>query len=202
MVAPHPLDLVSDAKDAYLLTSTISGCPLGLGFDRMNYEELNGLANELRRWLEQIRSIPREPESTSEIANAVGRGCYDHHISACVPYDESNGDFHGPFRTEDAFNEIPHHTALPDAVHGSGHRVVSTHGDLHLGNILVKDGKFSGIIDWENAGWYPEYWDYTKAHFITKFKWRWLKAVDKVFKGVGDYKSELAVERKLWEYNW
>ena len=64
VVVPRPLDLVSDAKDAYLLTSTISGCPLGLCIDGMNDEELTGLANELRRWLEQIRSIPREPKST------------------------------------------------------------------------------------------------------------------------------------------
>jgi aminoglycoside phosphotransferase (APT) family kinase protein len=26
--------------------------------------------------------------------------------------------------------------------------------DLHCGNIMVLDGKVSGIIDWEFAGWY------------------------------------------------
>lgn len=32
---------------------------------------------------------------------------------------------------------------------------VLTHRDLHLGNILVKDGKIEAFIDWEYAGYYP-----------------------------------------------
>lgn len=43
----------------------------------------------------------------------------------------------------------------------TSHSVVFTHGDLFRHNILVKDGHLSGIIDWECAGWLPEYWDYT-----------------------------------------
>ncbi|PRQ71644.1 Protein kinase-like domain-containing protein [Rhodotorula toruloides] len=35
--------------------------------------------------------------------------------------------------------------------------VVFTHGDLHSGNILVRDGRVVGIIDWEMGGWYPEW---------------------------------------------
>lgn len=33
--------------------------------------------------------------------------------------------------------------------------VVFTHGDLHSCNILVRDGRVVGIIDWEMGGWYP-----------------------------------------------
>jgi aminoglycoside phosphotransferase (APT) family kinase protein len=32
---------------------------------------------------------------------------------------------------------------------------VLTHGDLTLGNIIVKDDKITTIIDWEHAGYYP-----------------------------------------------
>lgn len=67
-------------------------------------------------------------------------------------------------------------------------------------NVMVQDGKFSGFVDWENAGWYPEYWDYTKAHYVTKFYKRWLRMIDLVFKGFGDYQEDLAIERRLWEY--
>lgn len=55
-------------------------------------------------------------------------------------------------------------------------------------------------MDWENAGWYPEYWDYTKAYFITKLKKRWLRIVDDAFRPIGNYLSELAIERQYWEY--
>ncbi|EKM50098.1 uncharacterized protein PHACADRAFT_264634 [Phanerochaete carnosa HHB-10118-sp] len=48
------------------------------------------------------------------------------------------------------------------------HRVVLTHGDFHPRNIMVVDQpdgnvSVSGIIDWEMAGWYPEYWELYKA---------------------------------------
>ena len=32
-------------------------------------------------------------------------------------------------------------------------------------NIIVKGGKIVAIVDWEMAGWYPEYWEYTTACF-------------------------------------
>jgi aminoglycoside phosphotransferase (APT) family kinase protein len=42
------------------------------------------------------------------------------------------------------------------------HRIVFTHGDLAPRNIMVQDCKITAIIDWEEAGWYPEYWEYVK----------------------------------------
>jgi aminoglycoside phosphotransferase len=42
------------------------------------------------------------------------------------------------------------------------YRTVFSHGDLAPRNILVKDGRVVGIIDWETAGWYPEYWEYAR----------------------------------------
>lgn len=49
------------------------------------------------------------------------------------------------------------------------HKLVMTHGDLHPRNIMVdweegrKDIKITSILDWEMAGWYPEYWEFVKA---------------------------------------
>ena len=40
------------------------------------------------------------------------------------------------------------------------HRIVLTHGDLSQHNILVQNGKITGLIDWEFAGWLPEHWEY------------------------------------------
>jgi aminoglycoside phosphotransferase (APT) family kinase protein len=42
--------------------------------------------------------------------------------------------------------------------------VFFSHGDLTLGNIIISPEpnsptKIAAIIDWEQAGWYPEYWD-------------------------------------------
>lgn len=38
-----------------------------------------------------------------------------------------------------------------------------THGDLSSLNILVRGDDIVGIVDWETAGWYPSYWEYTTA---------------------------------------
>lgn len=68
-------------------------------------------------------------------------------------------------------------------------------------NILVdENGVLAGVVDWENAGWFPEYWDYTKAYFVTKLNRRWLGMVDDVFNEYGDYSKELGVEQELWYY--
>ena len=40
------------------------------------------------------------------------------------------------------------------------HRVVLTHGDLSPRNIMLQDNKITGLLDWEVAGWFPEYWEY------------------------------------------
>ncbi|KAI0474428.1 kinase-like protein [Xylaria cf. heliscus] len=46
---------------------------------------------------------------------------------------------------------------------------VFTHTDIAPRNILVdKDGKITGLIDWETAGWYPDYWEYAK----TQLQWK------------------------------
>ncbi|KAJ5702577.1 hypothetical protein N7488_010125 [Penicillium malachiteum] len=44
------------------------------------------------------------------------------------------------------------------------HRITFTHGDFKAHNILVgDDGRLSGFLDWDSAGWLVEYWDYTTA---------------------------------------
>ncbi|BGP17469.1 hypothetical protein JCM10213_003248 [Rhodosporidiobolus nylandii] len=57
---------------------------------------------------------------------------------------------HNPDRAEEYDREISPH--LDDNA-----RLVLVHGDLHEDNILVQDGRLSGIIDFGRAGWYPEW---------------------------------------------
>lgn len=83
-------------------------------------------------------------------------------------YDSYTG---GPFQDEHAFNTfiLDFPPSTPNAIRTaltarlrSGHRVMFTHGDLSQHNILVKDNKITGLIDWEYSGWFPEYWEYIK----------------------------------------
>ncbi|KAF2101986.1 kinase-like protein, partial [Rhizodiscina lignyota] len=43
---------------------------------------------------------------------------------------------------------------------------VFTHGDLNLSNIIVSEGKITGVIDWERAGFYPWWAERMFAHMV------------------------------------
>ncbi|KAJ8122901.1 hypothetical protein ONZ43_g1018 [Nemania bipapillata] len=98
---------------------------------------------------------------------------------------------------------------LGDETGRRGREIVFTHADLNPRNILVDevmqdDGStgwsVTGIVDWEFSGYYPEYWDYTKAMFES-FRWikRYNDMVKEIFKEFGDYSGELDVETRSWE---
>ncbi|KAG6317488.1 hypothetical protein E4U22_006203 [Claviceps purpurea] len=197
---PSALDLVSDSEDSYLLTTTVRGVSLGRCIDTLSHEEVTTLVGDLQRCLLELRAIPKEVSPKYAITNALGEACYDGRLITGSDYDEARGDFFGPFVDEDDFNDTLRCGALPNVVHSSGHEIVLTHGDLNMRNIMMHNGRLSGIIDWETCGWFPDYWDYTKAHFITKIHRRWLKIVDAVFEKLRNFEAELAVERQLWWY--
>ncbi|KAG5956563.1 hypothetical protein E4U57_002540 [Claviceps arundinis] len=197
---PSALDLVSDSKNSYLLTTTVRGVSLGRCIDTLSHDEVTTLVGDLQKCLLELRAIPKEVSPKYAITSALGEACYDGRLITGSDYDEARGDFFGPFVDEDDFNDTLHCFALPNVLHSSGHEIVLSHGDLNLRNIMMHNGRLSGIIDWETCGWFPDYWDYTKAHFITKIHRRWLKIVDAVFEKLGNFEAELAVERQLWWY--
>jgi thiamine kinase-like enzyme len=53
------------------------------------------------------------------------------------------------------------------------HRILLTHGDISPRNIMVRNGHIAAIIDWQYAGWYPEYWEFTKASRTANWRTDW-----------------------------
>lgn len=203
---PRPLDLVSDGHESYLLMTRAPGILLGACIDTLDDDELDLLKSDLQQFVTELRKIRRcdvtgTGADGQSVSGVLGGPLYDHRVNMGWTGTERDGDFKGPFADEDAFiNALQMQGALPGLTHSGGHQIVFTHGDLNLRNVLVHNGRLSGVVDWENAGWYPEYWDYTKAHFVTKLKRRWLRLVDDAFLRLGDYQSELAIERQYWCY--
>jgi aminoglycoside phosphotransferase (APT) family kinase protein len=67
----------------------------------------------------------------------------------------------------------PYRSSLPDDIF-----IKFTHGDLHRSNIILgKDvcGELhiTAIIDWEQAGWLPEYWEVRKAIYSSPLGDEW-----------------------------
>jgi hypothetical protein len=93
----------------------------------------------------------------------------------------------GPFTTVAEFNDWVGGTATrqkpgPEGFERDIYRdfvpdmcpVYFTHGDFTLTNIIVSGGpgswKVAGIIDWEQSGWYPEYWEYCKMLYAIDYE--------------------------------
>ncbi|KAF2873990.1 phosphotransferase family protein [Massariosphaeria phaeospora] len=59
--------------------------------------------------------------------------------------------------------------------------IVFTHGDLRPANIIVTattPAKVVAILDWEQAGWYPDYWEYCKARYTASYGGEWHGHID------------------------
>ncbi|KAF5672515.1 kinase-like domain-containing protein [Fusarium heterosporum] len=71
----------------------------------------------------------------------------------------------GPFIREAEF--IDHLKAIPDLIQDNlfPKRVGFVYGDLALRNIVLKRDGHLCFLDWENAGWWPLYWERIKWHF-------------------------------------
>jgi aminoglycoside phosphotransferase (APT) family kinase protein len=57
--------------------------------------------------------------------------------------------------------------------------ILFTHGDLDRSNIIISTtspARVLGIIDWEQAGWFPEYWEYCKAAYTVGEEEEWRAA--------------------------
>ena len=107
----------------------------------------------------------------------------------------------GPCKSEEEFNNLlmqptqdtyvqsfPHYERdlmrSKELLFSKAHKMVFTHGDISQYNILVMpDGHVSAILDWELAGWYPEYWEYSMAwRFAPRGDW-WFEIVTKLSEG-------------------
>ncbi|KAK9444124.1 Protein kinase-like protein [Metarhizium brunneum] len=74
---------------------------------------------------------------------------------------------------------------------GAEYPIVFTHGDIAARNILVSGGRIVALLDWEFAGWYPDYWDYVFA----------LRGLDNIdWKTLGEHIPSLFTKRYDLEY--
>ncbi|KAI0772390.1 kinase-like protein [Trametes elegans] len=119
----------------------------------------------------------------------------------------------GPFKDQLEFKEaifaqasgfryrhrIPALRRLAAPVHAKQHRVLFTHADLAARNILIKDGRLAGIIDWEFSGWYPEYWELVAMENQMRGETLAYQFWDTVqLFGPEPYRDELRLEWVLW----
>ena len=141
----------------------IEGDSLEEAWQSMDSEQKHSIAEQLGQIITTMRKVP---------SNGCKIGSFDGTARDCRQFSDYFG---GPFEDVCDFNEftldflrgtpLAIRKTLVEAFERSSQsrtRVVLSHGDLVPRNIIVKEGRVQALLDWEYAGWYPEYWEYVK----------------------------------------
>lgn len=181
----------SDGK-THILMDFVDGECLEDAWKSMDEEQKRSITMQLRHILTSMRQVPWDQGKIGAIGGQVRDS---------RKYTDRLG---GPFNTEAEFNDfvldfIPTtppliRNAIKDVYNFTKSRIVFTHGDLMPRNI-VKEGCIQALLDWEFAGWYPEYWEYVK--FFEGFAAcpGWYQYVETIFDT--HYHKELATHQAL-----
>lgn len=159
----------------YIIMENIVGQRLDTIWIRLCSSEKKEIASQLRSYFNILKNIP-----APNYFGCIGRRPFEDSLFWTSPEDDiDHTAISGPFDTEIQLNNafiqkyiyntgLEHKAAyyrrvLPLVLHNN--RSVFTHGDLQRKNVIMKDDGTAVLMDWETAGWYPEYWEYALATF-------------------------------------
>ncbi|SPJ78902.1 uncharacterized protein FTOL_07293 [Fusarium torulosum] len=155
---PQVYGRAKDGDQKFLYMALIEGDTLQTRFHALSESERQAICKELRSMVNAWRALEQSKES--QYVGSVGRRpLTDYSVIArpgrAGPYLGANSvrEFHDACGIE-IEEDIP---------------ICFTHNDLCPPNILISKGPdptVVGIIDWEQAGWYPSYWEYCKARRV------------------------------------
>lgn len=170
----------------------------------MSDAEVKSVVKELSGYMKQLRSFDKDEGGNAPAIGGIGgTPGYDSRIGS-IPFGPytTMADFHTYLRLREPLEHWEYEPNVT-AIHGKpegAYKVKLTHGDIAPRNVLVKHGRITGLIDWEFAGWYPEYWEYTRMFFPCEWPGleSWYKAIEEE-EGIDKYKAERKAEEGTWE---
>jgi len=151
-----------DNSSCLWVVKRIDGITLKEAWPNLSETEKHDIAKQTCSYLAQLRTL-----QSSKIESLDHRPLYDFLLFGgdhCTP--------HGPLKSD---NELWDEMAgnikqLPDGVQKVLREIMPsatpytfTHGDLSQVNIIVKDAKLAGIIDWERSGYMPRWWEFANT---------------------------------------
>lgn len=151
------------------------------------------ILGQLRTMIDEMRRIPK-PDA--RICNADGGSLWDCRLPTSL-------DRYGPFADtqelhsflRNKLEKAPPHPEVDEMIELQKRdwgQPVFTHGDLSSLNILVRGDNVVGIVDWETAGWYPPYWEYTTASQVNIRDLWW---ADYIHKFLDPWTEAMAMEK-------
>jgi aminoglycoside phosphotransferase (APT) family kinase protein len=198
---PKLYDFWRVGDEAYLTMEYIDGDRLDRKWRSLTEEQRDAVKSILRGYIDELRAV-KQPEPSGWIGSIDGGETSDFRTGSAI---------FGPFSTVSHFHDwriasfswfgeqhAPTARRLEELrlTMRDDCRVVLTHGDIHKRNVLIKvhgegpkDVSVVALLDWEQCGWRPEYWEVAKISFGPQGKdWAGF------YPG---YRAELAIENEL-----
>ena len=162
---PEVLCAFQHRDQTYIVMERIDGDMLGSGWVKRSAASKAKLLAQLTDMIQEMRKIP--PPQDGAVSSVDGGSLFDCRLSNPLTH-------FGPFRSVQDFHrylryDVNYHPNNdPDidklvAFHGRDWPLRFSHCDLSSLNVLARGDKIVAILDWETAGWFPAYWEYTTA---------------------------------------
>lgn len=157
------------APVSFLMTR-LPGCEVGQVYKSLSPEAKATFIKEIKTYLNLIRQW-ESPWGEEKVCSIIGGPIRsirvpNNLVGPCDAGQELHNYLLSPARNSfDSEEEYEEHLKRARKLRSLQRPGVKfTHGDLKRHNILVdNEGHVTGFIDWESAGWYPEFWEYTTA---------------------------------------
>jgi hypothetical protein len=193
-----------------LIMQRMPGVPLDQLWPTLKDFEKSDICAKLNGIITSIRGIP-----APRLYGSIDRGRFQHHLFYSPDDDK---EICGPFDSEDHFNaalvkrlrsawaQMKHHSFKADFYErnlGStlvGHRFILSHSDLQRKNVIVHRDESQGLtvslIDWEDVGWFPNYWEYFIALQGVQWDDDWSQRIEEIME---PWLSEAAVMKMVYQ---
>ncbi|OJJ32513.1 hypothetical protein ASPWEDRAFT_31406 [Aspergillus wentii DTO 134E9] len=147
-------------------------------WDSLGIIEKRAIGDQLSQITGKLRRLEQDPSE-----RFIGSINHEHLPDYVFVYQPKTGPFSSVKDFNDWFAALhqlrlgvkyddPNRPFLPDTG-----EINLTHGDLHRRNIIVPSTSPARvvIVDWQQSGWYPDYWEYCKALYTCWYEDEWRK---------------------------
>jgi Phosphotransferase enzyme family len=183
-----------------ILMTRLPGISLGNSDDPLRIDDDGPWLKELKTCVQSMRLwySPDQKSISSPIRTCIRSLRVPDHIMGPFSNDKEFYErLFGPVSSHgfESAAKLQETLACANKLNLRSHRIMFTHGDFKAHNILVDDyGHLSGFLDWECAGWYAEYWEFTTAMRFGRDSW-WFQVASWI--GGDQYSEELASDVAL-----